>query len=408
MQQTRYDFQATLENPFTGISQVKSRWGINNYQHDVFVEGHGVETRLKNDEIEGRLEFLHNPIGNWNGVLGLQYMDRDFTAEGEEAFTPPSTQRSIAVFGLEKAEFSNFHVDVGFRYEHQSANTSEADKQTHDSFSLSAGTRWDYTDGYQLALSVTHSQRAPDIQELFTTEPAHPANGTFVIRDPNLGIEKSSNFDLSWHKVSGHFSFTANAFYQRIDNFIFLQENDLNNDGFADRVEDHFDGDIDEILDPDHEEGLFLVNQTQEDVDLKGIELETVFRLREDDNSNLDLRLWTDFVRGKRNDGVNLPRITPWRFGSSIDYGYDAWIASLAYHRVGSQNDIAPLETSTSSYDMLDFYAAYTFEYSGTNFNVFIKGSNLLDQDARRHTSFLKNSVPQPGRSFILGLRSSF
>jgi iron complex outermembrane receptor protein len=36
---------------------------------------------------------------------------------------------------------------------------------------------------------------------------------------------------------------------------------------------------------------------------------------------------------------------------------------------------------------------------------VFFKASNLLDEEARRHTSALKDYVPLPGRSLMLGVR---
>jgi iron complex outermembrane recepter protein len=39
---------------------------------------------------------------------------------------------------------------------------------------------------------------------------------------------------------------------------------------------------------------------------------------------------------------------------------------------------------------------------------VFLRGSNLLDEDARRHSSPLKEIAPLPGRSAHLGLRAEF
>ena len=39
---------------------------------------------------------------------------------------------------------------------------------------------------------------------------------------------------------------------------------------------------------------------------------------------------------------------------------------------------------------------------------LFAAGSNLGDEDARRHTSPLKDQVPLPGRSLSLGVRYDF
>jgi iron complex outermembrane receptor protein len=39
---------------------------------------------------------------------------------------------------------------------------------------------------------------------------------------------------------------------------------------------------------------------------------------------------------------------------------------------------------------------------------VYLRGENLLDEDARRHTSPLKEFAPLPGRSVGAGVRLEF
>jgi len=39
---------------------------------------------------------------------------------------------------------------------------------------------------------------------------------------------------------------------------------------------------------------------------------------------------------------------------------------------------------------------------------LFLRGSNLLDEDIRQHSSPLKDLVPLPGRSLHFGLRYDF
>jgi iron complex outermembrane receptor protein len=39
---------------------------------------------------------------------------------------------------------------------------------------------------------------------------------------------------------------------------------------------------------------------------------------------------------------------------------------------------------------------------------VFVDGSNLLDKEARAHTSFLKDIAPLPGRNIGAGVRIFF
>ena len=44
----------------------------------------------------------------------------------------------------------------------------------------------------------------------------------------------------------------------------------------------------------------------------------------------------------------------------------------------------------------------------GSVFELFVIGTNLADEDARKHTSFVKETVPLPGRNISAGFRSHF
>lgn len=57
---------------------------------------------------------------------------------------------------------------------------------------------------------------------------------------------------------------------------------------------------------------------------------------------------------------------------------------------------------------MVNAYAGYSFDLAPTTLTVFIRGTNLLDDEARRHTSFVKNIAPLPGRSGLIGVRATF
>jgi iron complex outermembrane receptor protein len=43
-----------------------------------------------------------------------------------------------------------------------------------------------------------------------------------------------------------------------------------------------------------------------------------------------------------------------------------------------------------------------------SNWELFLKGTNLLDEDARRSTSFRAAFVPLPGASLHAGIRARF
>ena len=404
---TRYDFEASINEPFTGIHRVRTRWTYTDYNHDEVEANGDVAVTFLNEEVGGRVEIVHHPLAGWQGAVGIQYHYKDFSAVGEEEFVLPSELESIAAFVLEKNDLGKWHMEFSARYEHQDTSSETGDKTSHDLFSLSGGLNWGYHEGYELGLIVTHAQRAPSLEELYSEGP-HLATVTFEYGDSELGKEKSTNIDLYWHKTAGMITLTANLFYNRINDFIFLKEQDLNEDGSADWVHDDFAGDLADILEPGVDGTHLLVAQVQEKADFMGFELEGVVHALHGDYGALDVRLWADYVEGKRSDNVNLPRITPWRYGAGMTYFLGPWYASLSYTRVNNQKDTAPFETSTRGYDDLNLYASYRISHGGNDVTLFASAANLLNEEIRRHSSFVKDLAPMPGRSGIFGVRVSF
>jgi len=409
MDQIRYDLLGSIDKPFRGISEIRTRWGYNDYEHTEIEPTGDIATIITNKELEGRIEFIHEPLGanNWNGVAGMHMNRRDFNGIGEEAFVPASEQDAYSLFIVEKADFDNWHLDLGARYENQSSNSITGASAEHDLFSFGAGLNIDYGDGYQVGVSAGLSQRGPSIEELFANGP-HLATNSFEIGNPDLVDESSTNLDFHWHRDTDTHSFKVNLFYNRINNYIYQQEQDLNGDGVADRVEHDFGGDIAEILAPEEDEEPLLLLHTQGNAEFLGFELETVYTLFDYAQGSMELRLWTDYVEADLKDGGNLPRISPWRIGSGLDYETGPWSFTLDYTLTGKQDKTANLEEATAGYHMLNAYGAYTFNTAPMNLTLFIRATNLLDEEARRHTSFVKNIAPLAGRSGLIGIRASF
>ncbi len=409
LEQVRYDFLGSVKNPLSGLSEIKTRWGYNDYEHAEIEPTGDIGTRFMNEELEGRVEFIHVPLGanDWNGVFGVHMNQRDFEAVGEEAFVPASEQDALALFLVEKADFGQWHVDLGARYENQQTDNINGDSVEHDLVSLSGGLNYDYIEGYQIGASVGRSQRGASIEELFAFGP-HAATNSFEVGSLDLVDETSTNIDLHWQHEGDSQTFMVNLFYNRINDYVYQLEQDLNGDSVADRVEADFSGDPAEILDPANEEEPLLLFHTQDDTQFLGFELETVIRLVDTEQDSVDLRLWTDYVDAELTDGTNLPRISPWRLGSSVDYESGPWVFNLDYTLTGKQDHTAPLEDPTSGYHMLNAYAAYTFDSPASALTVFVRATNLLDEEARRHTSFVKHIAPLAGRSGLLGLRVTF
>ena len=399
MSQTRYGLAGDLDNPLKGFQQLKMRFNYNDYQHKELEQSGDAGSRFKNNELDSRAELIHSPIAQWQGVIGIQLQNRNFSAKGDEAFVPSSLSQSAGLFILEKREWQQWRFEVGGRFEHTAHNPQAALLQTRDFnlYSVSAGSAWKFMDGYQIDLTATRGQRAPNTVALYANG-KHVATNTFEQGDQALRKETSNNFDIALQKTTGTITGKVNLFYNYINDYIFQQSRDSNHDGFADRVNDEG------LLD---RHGAFLVQDfSQTRAKFYGVEAEAIVALLPD---TLNLRLFTDIVYGRLKDNGNIPRITPQRFGFDLDYRKNAWQANFNLTRVTRQDRVAVLETETSGYTLMNAEMGYHMKLTkSVHYTLFLQGRNLLDSDMRVHTSFLKDTAPLPGRAIVAGIRGAF
>jgi iron complex outermembrane receptor protein len=122
----------------------------------------------------------------------------------------------------------------------------------------------------------------------------------------------------------------------------------------------------------------------------------------------LDLRVASDYVRGKLDDGSDLPLIPPLRFGVGMEYDQGDWHVGVDAYYYEKQDRIADNELPTESFTLVDLDTSYRLPVGAAHLFVFLRGTNLLDEDARQHASPLKDIAPLPGRSFHIGARAEF
>jgi iron complex outermembrane receptor protein len=399
LKQTRYDLAGELDKPITGFEKLKVRMGYNDYKHAEIESTGDIATRFKNQGLESRAEFLHAPVANWKGVLGVQFQDRNFSALGEEAVIPVTKSHSTGIFLIEERNWDRWRLELGGRIERATQNPQSGAgmSRAFNLYNVSAGTFWKFTDGYGLGLSATSGQRAPSTAELYING-AHRGTATFQTGDSTLNSETTNNIDLALSKTTGLVKWKVNVFHNWIGNYIFVRSVDANGDGVADRSDDNG------MLDPNGE--FLMQNFAQAGARFYGAEVEAILTLKPD---AIDLRLFTDYVRGKLDSGGNVPRITPPRFGLEFNHKTGPWTANVSAIRVMGQNRLAELETSTSGYTLVNAEVSYRIKKTKSNgIRLFLQGKNLLNEEMRVHTSFLKNFAPLPGISLLAGVRGEF
>ncbi|GAB4200195.1 MAG: TonB-dependent receptor [Wenzhouxiangellaceae bacterium] len=387
LRRDRYDVRAGLLNPFAGIDKVTFKLGTNDYRH-LELEGDEIGTRFDIDATEWRGEVVHAPIGNLRGVFGVQSTTEEVIAVGAEAFLPPTDTDNFGVFLMEELDLGAWKISAGGRWE--DVEVTRLDGQGEADFenvSFSAGLIWDLANEWQAAFNWSRSERAPTQAELFA-DGVHVAIQTFEVGNADLVEETANALDFTLHKHVGAFHMRLNLFYNQFDDFIYLADTGMTEDGFPVRV------------------------YQQQDADFMGLEAEIGYRFQPTSLGQFEITAQFDTVDGELDTAVNgndqLPRISPTRYGLGLDWHNGPWRGRISLIHVADVDNTADFETATDSYNLLGVDLAYLISAGRSEWELFLKGDNLLDETARIHTSFLKDFAPLPGINLGFGLRGRF
>ncbi len=386
LEQRRVDLRGGWEGLDGAIEGVNVRIGLNDYEH-VELEGDAVGTRFTNDAAEVRVELLHRAAGKWSGAFGVHVGEREFAAIGEEAFVPPVDGKTFGVFVVEDVDLALWQLSLGGRLdsvEHRPSNGLPVFDEQATSFSF--GSVRPFADDYAFVATLALSERLPVAEELYSDGP-HLATGVTQIGDPFLREERARHLDVGIRGQAQPVNWSVTTFYTRYDEFIYLADT-----GAVDPLDD-----------------LPIFVYTQDDADFRGVEAEVFLPLLERGPSAVDLRLFADYVRGELATGEKLPRLPPLRYGARFEYHGDRLLAGFEATRYDDQDDVAPFETVTGGYTLLNADVRWRLSVgAGTELEVFANATNLGDELARKHTSFVKDIAPLPGRNYTIGLRSRF
>jgi len=102
-----------------------------------------------------------------------------------------------------------------------------------------------------------------------------------------------------------------------------------------------------------------------------------------------------------------LPRISPLRLGAGLQYQLNRFSIRLDALHAFKQDNTAENELATDSYTNVSALVAYKLP-TKLNLELFAKANNLLNDEIREHTSFLKDISPAGQRSLLIGLRGDF
>ena len=382
LEQTRFDVNGALE--FDGfIERLQLFGGYADYTHTEF-EGPGeVGTVFSNEGYEARLEAIQRERDGWRGAYGVQYRDREFSADGEEAFVPPTTTQQIGVYTFQEKQIGDLHIEGAARYERtDQENSITGQDLSFDGISMSAGGDYHLTDALRFGGTVFRTERAPTTEELFSNGP-HLATEQFELGDPNLGIETATGAEFAIrHREEGHF-ITLNMFYTDYKDYVF------------------------ERAIGEEEDGLEVFQFVGEDATFKGFEVQGGFDVTRIGNFDIKVDGLAEYVRAETESG-NLPRIPPLSLLTGIEAESDRFSLRAELDYASEQNKVDAFELPTDDYALVNFFASWKAPVGAQPVRLSLSLHNAFDEDARQHASFLKDTVPLPGRNVRFSVATQF
>jgi iron complex outermembrane receptor protein len=407
LHQKRVDAQGEWSEPLPYLRKAEFKYGYSDYAHDEIEEEEGVPvvaSSVMSHAHEVRLDLFHDPIGSVNGRFGVQLLHRDFNVEGAEAFVPDSTTENWGFFVLEEYERGPVRVEMGARAEHQSIQSDKKNfSRDFNAFSFSLGASYSFLDGWITGLSLSRTERPPAAEELLSNG-AHLATGGFDVGDPDLVKESGVMLEGTLKRRVGRWTGALNLYWSGFSDFIYQENGEY--------------CDVPPDTDPDNP--ICVANPAggelqkrefvQNDVDFWGGEVLGSYRFYESEHYTGALDIAFDWVRAELADGSGgtIPRIPPHRlkFGLEGKSRYADLRGEIWW--VGAQDRVAENELPTNSYLMLNvILTAHPFP-NQRNVTLVAQGRNLLNEEARIHSSFLKDKLPLGGREARLNINVAF
>lgn len=403
LRQRRFDLNGEIEGDFALFQKAKVRFGYADYEHAEIEPSGEVGTLFTNEGWEGRFELVDKPFaafgGEVNGALGVQYRKRDFEADGEEAFVPPTTSNQLGLFALKELSIGQWRFELGGRYEHTKHEVEPSDfpamyddfvvadgfEREFNGFSVSGGVGYQVSDNLFIGANGFRTERAPSTEELFANGP-HLATNAFEVGDPTFDEEVATGVEATARFGTERFKFSVSGYYTSYEDFIYEADTG---------------GEEDEL--PVYQ---FFAN----DAEFLGFEAQASGELFRAGPFDIHADASVDYIKATidvtGND--NLPRIPPLSgiVGLEARSQFADLRAELEY--AGSQNDVTAFELPTDGYEVFNVFLTLRPFVNQPNVSMRLSGNNLTDEEVRLHTSFLKDLAPLPGRNVKFSIRGEF
>jgi iron complex outermembrane receptor protein len=355
----------------------------------------GPALQLKLNTFNYDVKYNLPELGKFETIVGIQGMFQKNENFGEEILIPDARVVDFGILGTTHYHLEKIDIQAGLRYDIRnlesdaSGNPADDDfisalDKNFNSFNAALGAKFDLTENLVGRVNVASGFRAPNLAEL-TSNGVHEGTNRFEIGNPLLENEQNYQLDLSMEYGTEHIEFFANGFYNKVNNYIYIEPTG-------------------QVID-----GNFVFNYLQGDSNLYGGEFGLHFHPHPLDWMHLESSYQT--VTGELDNGENLPLIPANSIQNTLNIEFKQGkilqqaTAFITLRNVWDQNNTSVFETRTGGYSLVNVGANGSLNLKTVTLDFRIAVTNLFDKEYISHISRLKvDGIPNIGRNVSVGL----
>jgi iron complex outermembrane receptor protein len=382
LDQIKVDFRGEVNLPGF-FEMLRLRAAYADFKQTEF-EGDEVGTVFTNQGIESRLELVQRESGGWRGASGIQYVHRDFSAIGAEAFVPPNVTDQVGIFTLQEVRSGNIEIEGAARYDKVNVSSQVLGiERDFNSYSFALGLAYIADDRLRFGVNLNRAQRAPAAEELFSNG-AHIATQAFEIGNPDFTTEKSWGGEAYVRWSTPDISLSLTGFYNRFDDFII------------------------DVPTGAEEDELPVFQFIQNDAKYYGVEAEASVIFARAGGFRFSADGVADYVHASLDGLGPVPRIPPLRLLGGLEAQSDTVSLRAEVEWFDDQQRNANFETETEGFTLVNASASWKPFGAARGVTLIASANNIFDVVGRRAASFTKDFAPLGGRDFRISAKFSF
>ena len=398
-------FNSNITGKFQNLTnqsmRLKNDWKLNKskLKTNIGFSSHQREVVLNNTSLIGmRLNTL-NLDAKWylpehkhlESIIGMQGMYQTNHNFGQHFLLPNALITNGGLFGTINYAKNNWALQTGLRIDARNIQTQQVGQiadadyrpEIHRnllSFTGSLGYKTDFWNHFTARLNLASGFRAPNLAEL-ASKGLHDEH--VEIGNPNLKNEQNLQTDFNLSYENTHVEFFANAFFNKLYNYIYLAPTGQTQNTYA------------------------VYQYEQNNARLYGGEIGLHFHPHPWDWLHIDTSFETVTGQDDANNYLPLIPADQWKNNLRITKKYKnkaikRFYVSLSANHTFEANRVSQFENKQPAYTLLSSSIGANFSWKKTDFNLNLSVHNLTDKRYISHLSVLReDNIPNMGRNIV-------